>query len=256
MALLFAGNQNGGYGKPLGYPLILSLAYRIFPDPVSGRILNVYLGMTTVVLVYWAGKIITDSNGGLFSMLWMALSPTEIFMTSVLGTEVVISTFTIAAISGMLFLLYKNEKINNNFFYLPGMILGISVTIRPTSVLILFVLLLLLFLKRNMKNRLLIASKIIIGLLLIPSVLVIWTSFSSQQVTLRSISSDSYPLLSGTNISHNGFYNSDDASLFYSIPEEIRNKKVFEIALSRITEAEFYCAVKIYFRKNSLLYDG
>lgn len=239
MAIRLATNETGIFGKPLGYPLLLSLTYRIFPDAISGRILNVILGLITVLSVYGAGKILSDSNGGLFSMLWMALSPSEIFMTSVLGTEVALSTFVTGAIFLMVLLINKNKEKFKNYFYIPGFILGIAATIRPTSVLVFVLLVILPLLHRGIKNKLVISTKVFIGLLLVPAALIIWTSIASHHFTLRSLFYGNYPLLSGTNISQKGFYNIEDVKLYYSIPEENRNKKVVEIAFSRLTKEDF-----------------
>jgi 4-amino-4-deoxy-L-arabinose transferase-like glycosyltransferase len=209
--------------------------------------------MITVLLVYWAARSVSDSNGGLFAMLLMALSPSEIFMTSVLGSEVANSVFIIGAIAVMLSLVIKGKGINPNFFLLPGILLGVSVTIRPTSALILVAMIAYLMVTRSgLKDRLMNSGRMAAGLFIIPLIVVLWTSISSQQFSTRCLFYDSYPLLSGTNIKYKGHFNLDDAKLYVSIPEETRSAKVFEIARQRLKAVDFQ--VLSTFFSNKLLF--
>ena len=249
MAILFSNNQTSEFIKPFGYPLILSLPYRIYPAPEAGRVLNVILGVTTVLLVYWAGKTLSNPNSGLIAMGWMAISPSEVFMTSVLGTEVAISTFVTGAVAVLLFLIHEAKHWKVYLFIFPGIILGIAVLIRPTTAIILLLLLALIFFKRGIKNKLRISIYLIGGLLFLPAILILWTSIISQEFTVRSLFYDSYPLLSGTNIPYKGIYNLEDVRLYFSIPEESRSQKVLEIAITRMTEVDFAVLAKFMAEK-------
>ncbi len=234
MAMSIVSGKMPSPSKPLGYPLILSIAYFISPNPISGRILNVILGVITVFLVYTAGKLLGGETAGLFAASWMAISPSEIFMSSVLGTEVVTSTFVFASLSLGIYY-FRKEKVNSLIPLVTGLILGIAVVIRPTSILYVILLAGLIWFKNKDKNRLKLLLSLFGGLSIILVFIIGWQSINAKKLSVQSLFYDSYPLLSGTNIGNNGRYNLDDVKLYYSWPPDQRNIKVFNTAVNRLT---------------------
>ncbi len=99
--------------KNIGFVSILSLGYRIFPDELSGKIINLLLSSISIILVYQMGKQFINRSVGLISMLFMALSINEINMVNVIATETIAEFFLLSSILfGVLSI--KTEKNKNS----------------------------------------------------------------------------------------------------------------------------------------------
>ena len=107
--------------KNIGFVSILSLGYRIFPDELSGKIINLLLSSISIILVYEIGKQFINRSVGLISMLFMALSINEINMVNVIATETIAEFFLLFSILfGVLSIKLeknKNFKFSNNLVW-------------------------------------------------------------------------------------------------------------------------------------------
>lgn len=73
---------------PVGYPLFLSLVYRVCPDgDLAGKIANVVAGLGIVVLTYGIGRELIGEAAGRIAGLSMAVLPSQVAEAALLRTE-------------------------------------------------------------------------------------------------------------------------------------------------------------------------
>lgn len=167
-----------------------------------------------------------------------AILPSEIVMTSVLGTE------SIATFLGVLILFIVTKSINNNFYrmslslkFAAGLTMGLAFTIR-SSFIFYFPALLIWQIWADYPNPRRIGKSFLITLLGIGAgLLIILTGhfLSTGRFSTKILQNqDSFPLLSGTNIKSDGRWSKEDSELFFSWPADQRNQLARREAFSRI----------------------
>ncbi len=86
---------------PPGYPLVLSVMFRVFgTNLVAAKALNVLLSAATVVLTYLVGSRVFGRRAGLVAALLLAAAPGHIFFSAMVMTEVLFS-FGFLALIGL-----------------------------------------------------------------------------------------------------------------------------------------------------------
>jgi 4-amino-4-deoxy-L-arabinose transferase-like glycosyltransferase len=234
---LSQGEILSDYARNLGYPAVLSFVYRIYPDPISGRILNVILSCATIYLVFCIGKLFFDPLAGLISALLMALSVPDIMMTSVLCTEVGSLTTMVASFYFILKTLRKPE--DRIAAFLSGLLLGAAALFRPVTLVYLPVFLVSIWVvdrRSNIKRWT--ASAIFLAALLSTHALLVGSfSIASGRFTLLPLMNPSaaYTLLSGTNFESQGHYDDEEAEMYWSWPDSERLQRSISEAIHRIT---------------------
>gem|GEM_PF-4237499 len=216
------------------YPFLLSLGYRIYPDPLIGRLINGLASTFTIGIVYLLGRELLDSRMALMPALIIAFFPSEIGAVSLLGTESIATL--ILVLIGFIFVLGIKDKTKRRYFLITGGLICLGFHFRSSIIFYLPILVLFLLysrLERAHKKNAFMA--ILAGAVIVQALLISGHSLMTGKLTLGSISSqDSFPILSGTNFEHNGAWNSDDVELYYSWPEENRDSLAQLEAYQRI----------------------
>ncbi|HUS81697.1 MAG TPA: glycosyltransferase family 39 protein [Dehalococcoidia bacterium] len=96
-------------GWPPGYPLLLAGIYKTFGhDFLAPRLLNVFAGVATCLLVYLIGARVFDRRTGLIAAFLLAVFPSHVYRTTLLMTEVL--TGAIVALLAYLLLTWVLKK--------------------------------------------------------------------------------------------------------------------------------------------------
>jgi len=224
-------------GNNSGYPIILSIAYRVSPSLTTGRLVNAIAGSITAVLVFLAAKRLIGPAAAVGAMLLFAVLPTEIAMVSVLGTEVLATTLLAAAFY-LTVLAFCNPS-RASIPLLSGLVCGMAIAVRFASVLYVpaFVLLLLAAPSRSRMRTSLGLASLATGLAVPMLAIASWHSIATSRPIAESLPyHDAFPLLSGTNIESGGMWSQADADLYASWPKDERNTRAIATSWHRITD--------------------
>lgn len=233
---LSRGEYQNGYPRSIGYPIFLGFLYRLYPDPVMGRLLNAVLGAGSIWLCYLIGNRLHLGRGSLAAAAVMAFLPNEIMLSSVLCTEICGMTFFLAAILGILRLRAVRNAAAAGW---AGFGFGMAILFRPNllAFIPLIVGLTLALRPVRLKGRLGLLGVYCAGILA-PSILIAgWHIAVSGIWTLKPLSNPSaaYTLLSGTNVASGGTYQAEEASLYWDWPEAQRTNRSLQTAWERIS---------------------
>ncbi|MBK8618031.1 MAG: glycosyltransferase family 39 protein [Anaerolineales bacterium] len=223
--------------KNIGYTLLLSAAYRIYPSILAGKLINAAASTLSMILLYLLGVKLIGRKGGLIAMSLFAILPSEIFMVSALSTDILASLFGVLT-ALLLVNSSKNQRISTAILLLcSGLAYGVGFTIRSSLIfyspaIVLWFILVYFPIGRNMvKMAGLFFSGIIAGLF----VVLIGYFFSTGQFTIKPLlTQDSYPFLSGTNFDTSGMWSQEDAQLYFSWPVSERDMLAKKEAFNRI----------------------
>lgn len=223
--------------KNPGYPLMLSIAYRIEPAVTAGKLLNAALSTLTIYLIFLLGSSLSDSITGLLAAFIFAVLPSEINMVSVLGTEVAATTLITAATLALVTGCRRQRWVG--WVFSGGLLLGIGFTVRSSLVFLTPLLLgILIFFNHSTLSRK--AWRVVAfgaGAATALLLLMGWHSVVTGRVTLTAFGSqDAFPFLSGTNILAEGKWNEEDAALYFSWSTEDRDRLAMAEALQRVSE--------------------
>jgi len=224
--------------KNMGFRLLLSLGYRIFPNILTGQMINVLFSTLSIFLIYLIGNKLLNRKVGLIAAFIFSIFPSEIIMCGVIGTEVTTTTIYLLV---FLFLIKINSSNNNKYNFkmilLLGLFFGLGYTFRSSTIFYLPGILTFLILfggihkKIKIYNFLTFLFGSLVGLLFISGTL----GIISGDFSFRSVGSQNlYPLLSGTNVKYSGEWNMEDSILYSSWPEDKREKLVIQTALDRM----------------------
>ncbi|MHC4982379.1 MAG: ArnT family glycosyltransferase [Planctomycetota bacterium] len=147
---------------PPGQIFSLGVIYALFDNSVkAAQILNVIWATLTVAGVWYVGRTIAGPRVGRTASLIAALLPSTIFACMVLGAEVPQTFWFVLA---MCFFVGPLERQGKLWAALAcGLSLGIASLIRPTFVLVCFVLGLHMLLSRQNRRRAIFAALLIIA---------------------------------------------------------------------------------------------
>lgn len=232
------------YIKYIGYNLLLSLGYRIYPEILTGKLINAAASTLSILLIYLTGSKLVNQQVGLIAASLFAILPSEINMVSVLSTEVIATT------AGLVTAFFLTRTISNNFnhsiiwSFFAGLFYGLGLTVRSSLIFYLPVMLLFIFfIAINIKQRVKISSSLLIGITTGLFFITISYSLIVGYISLEPLKAQDtiIGVLIGTNASTSGTWNLDDNNLFYSWPANERNNLVVREATRRITlkPAEF-----------------
>jgi 4-amino-4-deoxy-L-arabinose transferase-like glycosyltransferase len=196
------------------YFYFLALLYLIVGhSPFKAVILQIFVGCGSYLLVYLIAKCIFNSNVGLIAAGLCALY--GIFMvyeTSIL--TVVLDTFML--LLSILVLLKSIEKDSIRWYFITGIVIGLSALSRATTLLVLPFLLIWVLIVFGLKKRFIIAAFFIIS----------GTSLSISPVTIRNyIYSGKFIPLTQTGPIAFWTGNNEDAEGIYYIPPYADNLK-------------------------------
>lgn len=223
--------------KNMGYTILLSLGYRIYPSIIVGKIINAIASTLSIALIYRIGSRLINPQTGLLAALILSIFPSEVIMVSVLGTEIVGTTLILIS-SLLLFSIYfKKFNISLVFIFLTGLFYGLALTVRSSFLfyipaIILFIFLIGVF---TLKQKFVLFTIFIVGITASLSLFIIYYSYFVGRISIEPIlMQDSFPLLSGTNVDSTGGWNQSDADLYFSWPSNLRDKLARQVAFERI----------------------
>ena len=163
---VFAGRIADGHGYttaegqatayyPVGYPAALGAVVRLvgtlpIPEniPITAALLNLVLGVGTVVLTFEVGRRLFDNRVALISAAIVALWPNLIFHTAVMLTETLFIFLVMAAVLLLVALPAPVRNIGWKRLAAFGVVLALSALVRPISLTFLPLLLIVLVVAR------------------------------------------------------------------------------------------------------------
>lgn len=253
----------------LGYPSFLSIFYRVFgSDVLVAILLNLSIGVASVLLVYYLVTELSDRRFGMISAVILALWPSLIFYSTVIATEALFTLLFLVVI--IYFYRVRDCKAGIKaylLYFLLGILIGILNAVRPMGILLLISIGAYLMIthsrgteyRRYLWKILLILIPLCMGYLI--SITMIKQSI--QTITNRKVGTSSigYSILVGSNYEHSGTWNTEDASLLDEVyqegfvhPDEV-NSELLSTAIDRIL-ADPIQYLKLQFRKNQKIWQS
>ena len=115
---------------PVGYPLTLSLLYRVFgTHDLVGKLANVVYSMGILIGTYALGRRIFSETTARIGLLLLAISLNSIAYNSLLATETIFTMLFVAA----LVVVFRQSQ-HRMTGLLLGAILGIAANIKPVTI--------------------------------------------------------------------------------------------------------------------------
>lgn len=223
--------------KNMGYSILLSMGYRIYPIVLTGKLINATVSTLSILFLYLVGSKLVNQPTGLIAAFLFAIFPSEILMVSVLGVEVVATTLGIIIV--YFIIRTTNNELNTSItsMFYAGIFFGLGLTVRSSYIFYFpAILLWIIFLPSfdsGRKWRVFVSYcvGIVIGLILI----LMSYYLSTKQFSFEPLRTpDSFPFLSGTNARELGIWNQDDANLYFSWPIDRRDALARQEAINRI----------------------
>lgn len=114
---------------PIGYPLSLSLLYRVFGEnDLAGKLANILYSMGGLVALYALGQRLFTETTARLALLLLAVSPNAIAYNSLLATE---PLFTLLFLIGLVIGFDPSPKRSTGA--LLGAVLGIAANVKPVT---------------------------------------------------------------------------------------------------------------------------
>lgn len=121
---------NDAFRTP-GYPAFLAIIYTIFgAHPFAGIFVNIFLNLFSIILIYKIGELLFSERVGFIAAVLFTLDLHHTIFIYYILTETIYTTIFLAG----LYYYIKGLKSNQlNYFFLVGIIYGISALVRPIS---------------------------------------------------------------------------------------------------------------------------
>jgi len=220
-----------------GYVFLLSLAYRISPHVLTGKILNACLGTMTVSCVNAIGTKVAGERAGVTAAALMAILPSEILMTSTLGSDT-LATFMTALVTWILVNATSRESLSRpEICLLAGVACGFSVAARSSLLFYIPAAFIVLAISGKTDIKAITRRSLFCGLGFPVGLGIVAVGFflSTNGHELNPFTGqDSLPFLTGTNTECYGNWNEADAKLYGSWPPDQRNALALKEAYRRI----------------------
>ncbi len=134
------------YTRSPMYLYILSAFLFIFGETIfAGRLCSVIASTITSIFIYKIGKELYNEKVGLYSLLFFSFSPFTLMWSVLMITEIIQLTF----VTGAFYLFIKAFRNDQSWvwYLICGALLGVTVFIRRTSLIVLLVILLITLVK-------------------------------------------------------------------------------------------------------------
>lgn len=227
--------------KPLGYPLLLAVWYWAGSENWPGYLLNILFSVGTILVVYHLGHVVTSSQlTARIAALFMAFWPTDVFYSSVLGSEVTYAFFLWLACWFFLSALktVSRSKVTRiALIIVAALVLAFSDIVRPTSLpLAMPALALALLLDHNLSKRFRVAAGIGFVVIAVLGSQALTRTGSLLAPGVEPMPRWGYIFLIGTNSETWGRYNEDDAKFVSTLPGDTveKNQAALQLGLQRI----------------------
>jgi len=222
--------------KNMGYSLLLSAWFRLYPSVLTGKLINAAASTLSILFLYHIGSRLINKKAGLIASFLFAVLPSEIIMVSVLGTEVVVTT--LGVITAFFVICASCGKYSSStLIFWAGLFYGLGLTVRSSFIFyfptILIWAVFTAFPSYGKMGKVLLTFIVstAIGLSIVP----LCYYLSTKQLSLEPLKTqDSFPFLSGTNITTSGTWSQDDANLYFSWETDKRDALARQEALNRI----------------------
>ncbi len=223
--------------KNMGYSLLLSAGYRIYPSVLTGKLINAAASTLSILFLYLVGSKLINQQAGLIASFLFVLLPSEILMVSVLGTDVV------ATMLGIITVFFIFRTTTNKLFFsttsilCAGLFYGLGLTVRSSYIFYFPAILLLIIFTTSPDYRQI--GKVFLaffaGITMGSSLILVSYFLSTKQFSIEPLrTQDSFPFLSGTNITTSGGWSPDDANLYLSWAIDKRDALARQEAITRI----------------------
>ena len=231
---------------PTGYPILLAPLYTLFgPHPILGELLNLAMGMWTGVMIFVIVRRRFGVSAAAPALYLFAIFPSQILMTTVLGTEVTYGAFVATAAAAVIIGPRGIRSI-----LLAGLVLGLSQYVRTTSLFLLPAFVLLIWFQRGSVRGAVARSALLIGVVLVVLLPAVGANLAAGAGPLPTTSRyGGWSLLIGLNTETNGQYNLSDQRLIDLPPRTAAwDKRATELALQRLT-ANPRATLELFVRK-------
>lgn len=221
-----------------GYPIILSILYRVFGAKlVTGLAFNIIISIGISLSIYWIGSMIFNKQAGQFSSIIFALWIAQIMYSSVLASEHIF-ILLLLVVAG-LFVQLKNRIINAKDVKLLSVSIGIILAaahfVRPVSFMVLLVFFVFLFVNTKGTFAQDLVKKLKIQFLIVLAFVISFAIITLPLSKLIGVpiwrSSSGFSILTGTNFTSGGAYNTADEEIIKEYQCDF--DKVHSAALSR-----------------------
>jgi 4-amino-4-deoxy-L-arabinose transferase-like glycosyltransferase len=201
--------------------------YALFgPHPWLGELLNAALGVATAWLVHRLALMSFGSVAAAVALYLFAISPDQIFMTPILGSETLYALLITAAALALVIPGLRSA-------IAVGVALGASMYVRATTAFVAVAILVAAPLVLAWPRRLIVIALTAV-VIMVP--VVIRNQIDYGEWSLSTSRFGAWSLLIGTNQEHNGVYNTDDLRFVGGRPETIEgNRLAQDEAIRRIT---------------------
>jgi hypothetical protein len=223
--------------KNMGYSLLLSTGYRIYPSVLTGKLLNATASTLSILFLYLLGSKLINQQAGLIASFLFVILPSEILMVSVLGTEVIATTLGIITAFFIFQTTDGKLKFSTSSIFWAGLFFGLGLTVRSSYIFFFPAILLwiIVITSSNYKQMVKISLSFFAGIMIGLSLILVSNTLSTKQFSIEPLKTqDSFPFLSGTNIETSGKFSRDDYDLYSSWDIEKRNTIVRQEAIRRI----------------------
>lgn len=154
--------------RPIIWPLLLGFLWKIgFNVVMAGRVMEIMLGSSCILLTYLIGRKLFSENAALLSSIFLALSPTFFFFSGIMLTETASVFFSLAAVY---FFIGKKHLVSGLFFGIAFMARFLQLAAFIAALLIMF----FYFDKKGKGNYI----KIIIGFMIATAPFLIFNQIS------------------------------------------------------------------------------
>ncbi|MBI4283428.1 MAG: glycosyltransferase family 39 protein [Chloroflexi bacterium] len=173
---------------PPGYPFALSIVYRLVGHSfLAGMLFNAMLGVAICILTYKVAKILVGYAGAKLAGGFVALFPSQIFYTNVLGSETLFTALFLVII----YLFVRGQSRDHGLAHVAvlGLIIGLAALVRPLVLLFLIVMFVAWLISGASLRR-------AVGLF---SIALLFSAFTILPWTIRNIIQMDAPVLISTN---------------------------------------------------------
>ena len=201
--------------RPPGLPLLLAPLYLLFgPHPILGEVVNVVAGGTAGAALFFVGRWVSGARAGGIALLLYAVAPSQILMSTVVGSEILYGAGLVAALA---FVLHGTRL---RHALAAGAVFAAAQYVRATSLVLLPVLLGIAWARSRRSHpagawsgrsgRNVAAALLAFCIVLVPVAIanvgrIGWPSPSTS-------SFQNWELLLGTDQLHDGRFNADDVA--------------------------------------------
>lgn len=196
--------------RPMGYPLLLALAYKLAGvGPTAGEGLNILFAIATGVALYALGRRCGGPTVGTLALWLFALAPSQVLTTAELGTEIAYAAVFVAAIWTA-----REAETRWPLALVAGALLALSQYIRPTSLALAPAFLAAPWLAGLGGRKTLVRGvAFLAAFVALLSPVAVYNHRVSGHWSFSTSNYGGWSLLVGTNQAHNGMWNVDDVAL-------------------------------------------